>query len=105
VEVGRRGPQPDGVAGLHHVALRYPTRVALADALRRLREADWPLRQTTDHGTHLALYLSDPDGNDLELCWDRPFEAWPRDDAGHLRGEAGAELDLEELLAQAPPPV
>src|SRR6185295_5626945 len=54
-------PQPDGGAGL-------------ADALRRLRSVDWPLRQTTDHGTHEAIYISDPDGNDLELCWDRPFE-------------------------------
>ena len=66
------GPQPDGVAGLHHVAIRYPTRAGLADALRRLREVDWPIRQATDHGTHEAIYISDPDGNDLELCWDRP---------------------------------
>jgi catechol 2,3-dioxygenase len=61
-------PQPDGVAGLHHVAIRYPTQAALGDALARLRGAEWPLRTAIDHGTHVALYLSDPDGNDLELC-------------------------------------
>ena len=54
------GPQPDGVAGLHHVAIRYPTRAGLADALRRLRAADWPIRQATDHGTHEAIYLTTP---------------------------------------------
>ena len=67
-------PQPDGVTGLHHVALRYSSRAHLADALRRLQTGDWPLRQLIDHGTHEAIYLADPDGNDLELCWDRPLE-------------------------------
>ena len=57
---------------------------ALADALRRLREVDWPIRQATDHGTHEAIYLSDPDGNDLELMRDRPPEQWPRDAEGHI---------------------
>ena len=74
------GPQPDGVAGLHHVALNYPTRAGLADAVRRLQEAGVPLRQLSDHGTHEAVYLSDPDGNDLELAWDRPVEQWPVDE-------------------------
>ena len=60
-------PQPDGVAGLHHVAIRYPTRDGLEDALRRLRAIDWPIRQATDHGPHLSIYLADPDGNGLEL--------------------------------------
>jgi catechol 2,3-dioxygenase len=92
------GPQPDGVAGLHHVAIRYATRAGLADALRRLQAADWPLRQTTDHGTHEAIYISDPDGNDLELCGDRPPDQWPRDAEGHI-GFADRELDLEDLLA------
>ena len=80
------GPQPDGVAGLHHVAIRYPTRAGLADALRRLQSVDWPLRQVTDHGTHEAIYISDPDGNDLELCWDRPFDEWPLDGDGRVAG-------------------
>jgi catechol 2,3-dioxygenase len=95
------GPQPDGVAGLHHVALNYPTRAGLADAVRRLREVDWPLRQVTDHGTHLAIYISDPDGNDLELAWDRPPREWPRDADGHAAGAIDDELDLEALLAEA----
>src|SRR3982750_2869600 len=82
-------PQPDGVAGLHHGALLYPPRAALADAVRRLRDVDWPLRQISDHGTHLAIYISDPDGNHLELAWDRPVEERPRDEAG--RGGAAME--------------
>jgi catechol 2,3-dioxygenase len=86
-----------GGAGLHHVAIRYPTRAALADALQRLRDADWPIRQATDHGTHEAIYLSDPDGNDLELMWDRPPEEWPRDADGRI-GFVGGDLDLDGLL-------
>ena len=62
----------DGACGLHHVAINSPTRAALADAVRRLQAVGHPLRQTSDHGTHLAIYVSDPDGNDLELAWDRP---------------------------------
>jgi catechol 2,3-dioxygenase len=89
------------VTGRHHVAIRYPTRPALADALRRLREVDWPIRQATDHGTHEAIYLSDPDGNDLELMWDRPPDQWPRDGDGHS-AFADGELDLDRLLAEAP---
>ena len=60
------------------MALRYPTRTGLADTLRRLREVNWPLREIADHGMHEAIYIEDPDGNDLELCWDRPFDEWPR---------------------------
>jgi catechol 2,3-dioxygenase len=96
-------PQPDGVAGLHHVALRYPTRAGLADALRRLQAVNWPLREIADHGTHEAIYIEDPDGNDLELCWDRPIEAWPRDAHGHI-AFAGGELNLEDLLAERDSP-
>jgi catechol 2,3-dioxygenase len=94
------GPQPDGVTGLHHVAIAYPTRRALADALRRLRAVDWPLRQWSDHGTHEALYLSDPDGNDLELMWDRPFSAWTLDADGHIDFSGSADIDLDDLLAE-----
>ncbi|MGA2012708.1 MAG: VOC family protein [Solirubrobacteraceae bacterium] len=93
-------PQPDGVTGLHHIALAYPTRAALADAYRRLRDANWPIRQTADHGTHEAIYISDPDGNDVELMWDRPVQRWPRDGDGHLVGQFGPELDLDELLGE-----
>jgi catechol 2,3-dioxygenase len=69
--------------------------------VRRLVDAGIPLRQLSDHGTHLAVYLSDPDGNDLELASDRPFEEWPRygtDEAPAI----DAPLDLDELLAAAP---
>jgi catechol 2,3-dioxygenase len=93
------GPQPDGVAGLHHVAINYPTRAALADAVRRLQEAGVPLRQLSDHGTHEAIYLSDPDGNDLELAWDRAPAEWPRDEQGHVVGQFG-DLDLDDLLSE-----
>jgi catechol 2,3-dioxygenase len=91
-------PQPDGVAGLHHVAILYPSRADLADAVRRLQAVDWPLRQLTDHGTHEAIYISDPDGNDVELYWDRPPEEWPRTAEGHLEF-VGGDIDLEDLLA------
>ena len=94
-------PQPDGVTGLHHVALRYPTRVALADAARRLREADWPIRQLADHGTHLAIYVTDVDGNDVELMWDRPFDEWPLDVQGHVAGGIGEPFDLDALISEA----
>ena len=93
-------PQPDGTAGLHHVALAYPSRAALADAYRRLKAVDWPIRQTADHATHEAIYITDPDGNDVELMWDRPVDAWPRDEQGHLSGQFGSELDLEGLLGE-----
>ena len=67
--------------------------------MRRLQAAGVPLRQLSDHGTHEAVYLSDPDGNDLELAWDRPPEEWPRDEAGHIQGQFG-DLDLEDLLSE-----
>lgn len=92
-------PQPDGVAGLHHVAILYPTRAGLADALQRLQTVNWPLRQIADHGTHEAIYIEDPDGNDLELYWDRPMDQWPRDAEGRA-SFSGGELDLDNLLAE-----
>jgi len=96
------GPQPDGVAGLHHVAINYPTKAALRDALRRLRSVEWPLRQVADHGTHVAIYITDPDGNDLELAWDRPFEEWPRNADGQVEMAMDDVLDLDAVLAEAP---
>jgi catechol 2,3-dioxygenase len=92
-------PQPDGVTGLHHVAINYPTRAALADAVRRLDAIDHPIRQASDHGTHEAVYISDPDGNDLELAWDRPEDEWPRDGDGRIAMTFG-DLDLEDLRAE-----
>ena len=60
-----------------------------------------PLRQLSDHGTHEAVYLSDPDGNDLELAWDRPFDQWPGSDGGGLAPISTTPLDLDDLLAAA----
>ena len=95
------GPaQPDGVTGLHHVALLFSSRERLATTVKRLVDADVPLRQLTDHGTHLAVYLSDPDGNDLELAWDRPFAEWPRPGVDDLQF-LDTPFELDELLAFA----
>ena len=65
------------------------------------KSVGWPLREIADHGTHEAIYIEDPDGNDLELCWDRPFEQWPRDEQGHI-AFAGGELNLDDLLTEPP---
>jgi len=92
-------PPPRGTTGLFHVAILYPTRAALADALRRLIAADHPLDGASDHGVSEALYLRDPDGNGVELAWDRPEAAWPRDGEGRLAMVTQA-LDLEGLLAE-----
>jgi catechol 2,3-dioxygenase len=91
------------VAGLHHVALNFSSTAELATTVKRLVEAGIPLRQLTDHGTHLAVYLSDPDGNDLELAWDRPPDQWPSFTAENARF-LDAPLDLDELLAEADAP-
>jgi len=94
-------PPPAGTTGLYHVAIRYPTRAALADALRRLESARIPLDGASDHGVSEALYLHDPDGNGLELYWDRPRENWPRTPEGSVA--MGTEpLDLEGLRREVP---
>jgi catechol 2,3-dioxygenase len=77
-------PPPRGATGLYHVAILYPTRAALADALKRLLAAGIPLDGASDHGVSEALYLSDPDHNGVELYWDRPQSQWPRTPGGHL---------------------
>jgi catechol 2,3-dioxygenase len=87
---------PPGATGLFHVAIRYPTRAALADALSRLRNAGVPLTGASDHGVSEALYLDDPDGNGVELYWDRPREQWPRDADGSV-AMFTAPLDLAGL--------
>jgi catechol 2,3-dioxygenase len=90
-------PAPPGTTGLYHVAFRYPNRGSLAGALRRLMAHSVPLDGASDHGVSEALYLRDPDGNGIELYYDRPREAWPRDSDGALRMFTGP-LDLEDLL-------
>lgn len=94
-------PPPPGTTGLYHVAIRYPTRPLLADALRRLLEAKIPLGGASDHGVSEALYLRDPDSNGIELYWDRPEEEWPRaaDGSGRV-AMMSAPLDLDELLRE-----
>ena len=95
----RRGVAPPaGTTGLYHFAIRYPDRAALGDALRRLQQAQIALDGASDHGVSEALYLRDPDGNGIELYWDRPREQWPRASDGSLEMTTGP-LDLEALLA------
>jgi catechol 2,3-dioxygenase len=97
-------PPPPGTTGLYHVAIRYPTRAALADALRRLLDAGIPLTGASDHGVSVALYLNDPDRNGVELYWDRPEEEWPRPPDGQGVAMVSEPIDLQALLAEAPPP-
>jgi catechol 2,3-dioxygenase len=93
-------PPPPGHTGLYHAAILYPTRRDLADALRRLTDAGIRLDGASDHGVSEALYLRDPDGNGLELYWDRPEAEWPRDAEGKL-AMVTRRLDLRSLLAEA----
>ncbi len=93
-------PPPPGHTGLFHVAFLYPTQAALADALRRLVAAGIRLDGASDHGVSQALYLRDPDGNGVELYWDRPEAEWPRDAEGRL-AMVTERLDLEALLEAA----
>jgi catechol 2,3-dioxygenase len=90
-------PPPPGTTGLYHHAILYPTRAALADALRRLIKAGIPLDGASDHGVSEALYLRDPDQNGVELYRDRPQEEWPKNPDGSL-GMFTKRLDLEDLL-------
>jgi catechol 2,3-dioxygenase len=92
-------PPATGTTGLYHVAILYPTRATLADALRRLLTAGVELDGAADHGVSEALYLRDPDGNGVELYRDRPREQWPRTPAGELAMFTRA-LDLDGLLAE-----
>src|SRR5213595_2224211 len=77
-------PPPPATTGLYHLAILYPARAELADALRRLIQAGIPLEGASDHGVSEALYLRDPDGNGVELYWDRPESQWPRTPSGEL---------------------
>lgn len=94
-------PPARGTTGLFHAAILYPTRAALADALRRLDRAGITLDGAADHGVSEALYLHDPDHNGLELYRDRPMEQWPRDASGNLEMYTVA-LDLEALRRESP---
>ena len=96
----RNGPPPaPGTTGLYHTAIRYPDRAALADALRRVADAHIPLDGAADHGVSEALYLRDPDGNGVELYWDRPRAEWPRAADGSLQMTTDP-LDVDALLEE-----
>lgn len=92
-------PPAPGTTGLYHLAILYPTRVTLSDALRRLMNAGITLDGAADHGVSEALYLRDPDENGVELYWDRPQEQWPRTPDGGLAMFTD-RLDLESLLRE-----
>jgi catechol 2,3-dioxygenase len=93
-------PPPPHMTGLFHLAIRYPDRRSLADALRRLSAAGVPLSGASDHGVSEALYLDDPDGNGVELYRDRPREEWPRSPGGEEIAMATEPLDLRDLLGE-----
>lgn len=93
-------PPPAGTTGLYHLAILYPTRAALADALRRLIEAKIPIDGASDHGVSEAIYLRDPDDNGVELYWDRPRDMWPLTPDGRL-AMFTRQLDLTDLFREA----
>lgn len=92
-------PAPRDGVGLYHTAIVYPTRKDLAMIFARLREANYPLTGASDHGVSEALYLNDPDGNGVELYWDRPRELWPKKADGSLEMYTN-RLDLSDLLEE-----
>jgi catechol 2,3-dioxygenase len=94
------GPAPRNTAGLFHTAVLYPSRKDLAIALKRLIDAKYPLTGASDHGVSEAIYLDDPDGNGVELYWDKPQEEWPRNESGELQ-MVTERLDLPALLRVA----
>lgn len=96
---GGKPPAP-GSTGLYHTAILYPSRKALAEVLRSIVTAEWPLEGASDHGVSEAIYLRDPDGNGVEVYCDRAREDWPRDAQGNLK-MVSKRLDLHALLAEA----
>lgn len=95
-------PPPPGHTGLYHTAFRYPDRARFAAAVARVLAAGVRLTGRADHGVSEAVYLNDPDGNGVELMWDRPRAAWPRDAEGRL-AMVNAPLDVDALVAEAAP--
>jgi catechol 2,3-dioxygenase len=93
-------PPPPGTTGLYHVAIRFPDRLALAQALKRVLQAGIRIG-ASDHGVSEAIYFSDPDGNGIEIYRDRPKEEWPRTPDGSGVAMMTAPLDIQGLLAEA----
>src|SRR5688500_6479677 len=92
-------PSAPGTTGLYHFAILYPTRRDLATALKHLLDGGWSIDGASDHGTHEAIYLHDPDLNGMELAWDRPQEDWPRKD-GQISFAGRKPLDFASLLLE-----
>jgi catechol 2,3-dioxygenase len=91
------GPAPVNGVGLYHTAILYPTKKDLANIARQLESVQYPLTGASDHGVSLAIYLNDPDGNGVELYWDRPKEEWPLDAQGNLEMVTAA-IDWDDLM-------
>lgn len=94
-------PAPSNSPGLFHTAILYPSRKDLAEVVRRIIDAGYPLTGASDHGVSEAIYLNDPDGNGVELYWDKPKEVWPFDKEGNLEMITN-HLDIPSLLATFP---
>ncbi len=92
-------PQPVGVAGLYHFAIRFPVRRELATVIKRLIDNNYPIEGASDHGVSEAIYLCDPDNIGIELYWDRPKSSWPRDEQGNINMYTES-LDLENFLVE-----
>ena len=92
------GPPAPGTTGLYHFAINYPTRRDLAGAFKRLLDNGWSIDGASDHGTHEAIYLRDPDSNGIELAWDRDQSQWPR--IGDQLNFTRRPLDFDGLLAE-----
>lgn len=92
-------PAPKNSAGLFHTAILFATRKELATALQQLLKANYPLTGAADHGVSEAIYLNDPDGNGVELYWDKPKSQWPFDAKGNLQ-MVTESLDVEDLLKE-----
>ncbi len=93
------GPATVNAVGLYHTAILYPERKDLAAILQRLIDANYPLTGSADHGVSEAIYLNDPDGNGVELYWDKPKDQWPIDKEGNLQ-MVSEYLDMENLLVE-----
>jgi len=93
------GPAPQNTCGLFHTAILYSTRKELAIALQQILNANYPLTGASDHGVSEAIYLDDPDGNGVEIYWDKPRSNWPVDTAGNLVMVTDP-LDLQDLLKE-----
>jgi catechol 2,3-dioxygenase len=96
-------PPAEGTTGLYHFAINYPSRRDLSAALKRLLDQGWGIVGASDHGTHEALYMHDPDMNGIELAWDREPDAWPRDADGEVIFDR-TSLDFAGLLVELDDP-